>query len=522
MLHHLRVLERLLADRCTASRSTASCATSDVDATSSAAVIRRFMGADYRLLSPRRVTGQEDDCEEADSRRRSMYCTGHGRLCGAAGAARGPHAVSAGRPGGPGQRRRRAAAGRRRQPGAVRSRHVEVRHRLQPTRGLENLESGEAEDDAGRQGDRRHACSAPPIPRPTARWRMPATTSSGPRCSTTIATGRRSRGCGARVPNAKAVPGVRVAYTDEREIQHALDAGALVIVVPTVDTVAEAIEARNWTYFPPLGRRSNGGGQAFDPGMWGGVPGGYRQTINDNIVLILMIETLEGLKKADEIAKVPGVTAVFAASGDLGNFSGYRAGLARLRARDQHRPRRRDQGGRNGCAARLRGATVPTSRASRPAASSRRLHVASPRSSARLPTHRPSRRSARSRNSEVGRVPRRAARRNHSPRTRRKRGLLAAAAKLLELGLCLRVLRVELHGLLEIPDRGLLVALRVLRLRHRGVSRRGLREVLEVRLQVHDRVIGPLRVQRAIADPDQRVLPEVGTAGRRSTSRAAP
>jgi len=127
-------------------------------------------------------------------------------------------------------------------------------------------------------------------------------------------------------PNAKAVPGVRVAYTDEREIQHALDAGALVIVVPTVDTVEEAIEARNWTYFPPLGRRSNGGGQAFDSTMWGNVPGGYRNTINDNIVLILMIETLEGLKNADAIAKVPGVTGIFAASGDLGNFSGFRQG----------------------------------------------------------------------------------------------------------------------------------------------------------------------------------------------------
>jgi len=127
-------------------------------------------------------------------------------------------------------------------------------------------------------------------------------------------------------PYAKAVPGVRVAYTDEREIQHALDAGALVVVVPTVDTVAEAIEARNWTYFPPMGRRSNGGGQAFDAAMWGGVPGGYRNTINDNVVLILMIETLEGLKNADEIAKVEGVTAVFAASGDLANFSGYRQG----------------------------------------------------------------------------------------------------------------------------------------------------------------------------------------------------
>src|SRR5215831_7851152 len=67
-------------------------------------------------------------------------------------------------------------------------------------------------------------------------------------------------------PHAKAVPGVRVAYTDEREEQHALDAGALVLVVPTVDTVEEAT------------------------------------------------------------AKIPGVSAVFAASGDLGNFSGFRQG----------------------------------------------------------------------------------------------------------------------------------------------------------------------------------------------------
>ena len=130
----------------------------------------------------------------------------------------------------------------------------------------------------------------------------------------------------AACPYAKAVPGVRVAYTDEREIQHALDAGALVIVIPTVDTVEEAVTARNWVFWPPLGRRSAGGGQAFGPAMWGGVPGGYRQTSNDNIVMIVMIETLEGLKNAAGIAKVPGVTAVFAASGDLGNFTGYAPG----------------------------------------------------------------------------------------------------------------------------------------------------------------------------------------------------
>ena len=127
-------------------------------------------------------------------------------------------------------------------------------------------------------------------------------------------------------PHAKAVPGVRVAYTDEREIQHALDGGALVLMVPTVDTVEEATAARDWAYFPPLGKRSLGGGRAFDADMWGNVPGGYRQTINDNLVLILMIETLEGLKNADAIAKIPGVTAVFAASSDLGNFSGFAQG----------------------------------------------------------------------------------------------------------------------------------------------------------------------------------------------------
>jgi 2-keto-3-deoxy-L-rhamnonate aldolase RhmA len=130
----------------------------------------------------------------------------------------------------------------------------------------------------------------------------------------------------AACPHAKAVPGVRVAYADEREIQHATDAGALVVVVPTIDTVEEATAARDWTYFPPLGKRSQGGGQAFGPSFWGNVPGGYRQTANDNIVLIVMIETLEGIKNAAEIAKVPGITAVFAASGDLGNFSGYKMG----------------------------------------------------------------------------------------------------------------------------------------------------------------------------------------------------
>jgi 2-keto-3-deoxy-L-rhamnonate aldolase RhmA len=135
------------------------------------------------------------------------------------------------------------------------------------------------------------------------------------------AVARMWRAC----PDAKAVPGVRVAYADEREIQHATDAGAMVVVIPTVRTLEEGIAGRNWTYFPPLGKRSTGGGQAYEI-YDKKVPGGYRATFNDNVVLIEMIETIDGVQNAREIAGIDGVSALFAASGDLGNFSGYKMG----------------------------------------------------------------------------------------------------------------------------------------------------------------------------------------------------
>jgi 2-keto-3-deoxy-L-rhamnonate aldolase RhmA len=96
-----------------------------------------------------------------------------------------------------------------------------------------------------------------------------------------------------------------------------------------VDTVEEAEEVVQWAYFPPLGRRSQGGSQTaavLAPWLPAGVS--YRQTFNNNLVLIVMIETIEGVMNAEKIAKVPGVHGVFAASGDLGNFSGYAQGDA--------------------------------------------------------------------------------------------------------------------------------------------------------------------------------------------------
>jgi 2-keto-3-deoxy-L-rhamnonate aldolase RhmA len=91
--------------------------------------------------------------------------------------------------------------------------------------------------------------------------------------------------------------------------------------VPTVDTVEKAQAAVKWAKYPPLGRRSMGAGQYRE--LWGN---DYRQTANDNMVVVIMIETPIGVENAARIADVPGIDAIFAASTDLGNFSGHRQG----------------------------------------------------------------------------------------------------------------------------------------------------------------------------------------------------
>jgi 2-keto-3-deoxy-L-rhamnonate aldolase RhmA len=118
-----------------------------------------------------------------------------------------------------------------------------------------------------------------------------------------------------------AVPFIRVPDATESEIQKATDIGALGIIVPTVDTVEKAQNAVKWSKYPPQGRRSMGNGQ--HGWLYGD---NYRQTANDNMVVVIMIETPLGVANAKEIAAVPGIDVIFAASGDLGNFSAHKQG----------------------------------------------------------------------------------------------------------------------------------------------------------------------------------------------------
>ncbi len=128
----------------------------------------------------------------------------------------------------------------------------------------------------------------------------------------------------AACPRVGASPILRLPDASEGAVQKAMDMGMLGIVVPTVDDAIESREAARYTRFPPIARRSLGAGQVF--GIWGpAVQQGSNllEAMSDNMLVIVMIETVEGVNNALEIATVPGVDVVLIGNADLSNFSGF-------------------------------------------------------------------------------------------------------------------------------------------------------------------------------------------------------
>lgn len=116
-----------------------------------------------------------------------------------------------------------------------------------------------------------------------------------------------------------AAPMLRMSDALESSIQKATDLGAIGIIVPTVDDALEARDAARFSRYPPVGRRSSGGG-SFNQ-VWPGL--NYRATVNDNMLVVVMIETLEGVANAEEIAATHGVDVVLIGNNDLSSFSGW-------------------------------------------------------------------------------------------------------------------------------------------------------------------------------------------------------
>ena len=107
-----------------------------------------------------------------------------------------------------------------------------------------------------------------------------------------------------------------------QEVMKALDGGAMVLMIP-VNTVAQAQQVVKRAYYPPMGQRSLGPGQYDDIYPAGVTGGSYRNTFNDNVVVIAIVSTIEGVSQAKSIAGVPGVHALYVDTMNLESDSGY-------------------------------------------------------------------------------------------------------------------------------------------------------------------------------------------------------
>ena len=109
-----------------------------------------------------------------------------------------------------------------------------------------------------------------------------------------------------------ATPIVRTPWNEPGIIGRVLDAGALGVLVPMIQTQADAKRAADACLYPPAGRRS------FGPMRVGLRDGpGYAADANARVLVIPMIETAEALGEVDAIARTPGVDALFVGPFDL-------------------------------------------------------------------------------------------------------------------------------------------------------------------------------------------------------------
>ena len=112
---------------------------------------------------------------------------------------------------------------------------------------------------------------------------------------------------------------IRPPRADAVVIKQYLDLGAQTILVPMIETVDQAEEMVRAMRYPPQGMRGVSTGRAA---RWGRVDNYFRHA-NDQMCLLVQIETIEGVRNLMDIAQVDGVDGVFIGPSDLGAALGH-------------------------------------------------------------------------------------------------------------------------------------------------------------------------------------------------------
>jgi 4-hydroxy-2-oxoheptanedioate aldolase len=117
-----------------------------------------------------------------------------------------------------------------------------------------------------------------------------------------------------------ATPIVRPAWNDAVAIKRIMDIGVQSLLVPFVQNVEEARAAAAATRYPPLGMRGTAGSSRAS--RYGRVTD-YLKKANDEVCLLVQVETRSALDQIEAIAKVDGIDGVFIGPSDLAASLGH-------------------------------------------------------------------------------------------------------------------------------------------------------------------------------------------------------
>lgn len=114
---------------------------------------------------------------------------------------------------------------------------------------------------------------------------------------------------------------VRVSKGGYSDYVRPLEAGATGIIVPHVESAEEAAQIVSWTRFYPIGKRPLDGG--CTDGLYCAIPQDeYLENSNTEKLVVLQIESPEGLAQVEKIAAVPGFDGFLFGPGDFSHRIG--------------------------------------------------------------------------------------------------------------------------------------------------------------------------------------------------------
>ncbi|KAL4990327.1 Pyruvate/Phosphoenolpyruvate kinase-like domain-containing protein [Aspergillus falconensis] len=125
----------------------------------------------------------------------------------------------------------------------------------------------------------------------------------------------------AAISSANCSPIVRIPASEPWMMKRALDAGTHGIMVPMCETAEQARTIVSGCKYPPAGIR--GAGAMFAHSAFNQNPREYITSANENIVVIVQIESRKAVENCEEIAGVDGVDMLFVGPNDLASSMGY-------------------------------------------------------------------------------------------------------------------------------------------------------------------------------------------------------